>query len=531
MDIVDLDYEEEQSADPLLPTSSSLRRAPRLTVKSWIRSTGRSVARYFPGRPRIRRKTWCFHFSVFFGFLFFLLILLPFLLPTYARPPAHFSRLDKACRTSKPEDGCANPNNEKVFITVALYDPDGSIAGGKWGQSVLDLVHLIGKDNVYISIYENDSGDPGRNALDSFKSRLARQDRTDFVIDEHVPVDDYFPTITIPGGSQAVKRLAYLSDMRNRALRAVDFKDPENPIDEFDKMLFLNDAMFDPVEAAHLIFDTNAAETKDGKANYLAACAVDYNRVPIVQYDLYASRDAEGYAWGFFIFPYFSSAGKGISRKKTLAASDAVPVRSCWGGMVAVQAKWVQDSLTIGNAETVPFKKITNYTIDPDKPHNVTTPVRFRYEPEMFYDACECCLFLADLSAVAARDGEWAMGDGIFVNPYVRVSYKERAFKWLRIVRHWEWLLAIPQYLVNTFANLPKNNPHREVVEGQPFKEEIWNIKEERWDMVDRIGRNGMFCGVRETQLIEPGRREKEGLNWMSWEDGPWDSQQLYFPH
>lgn len=233
---------------------------------------------------------------------------------------------------------------------------------------------------------------------------------------------------------------------------------------------------------------------------------------------------------GIPIFPYVSSAGRALSRKAMLRGSDAVPVRSCWGSMVAMQAKWVQN--THSSLPSPNFRDISAHTIDPDAPRNITLPVRFRHEPELFFDACECCLFLADISTAAATAGEWALGQGVYINPFIRTSYRLDTFKLIKgWVRHWEMLLAFPQWLVNTIGALPSNNPHREVVEGQPFKEEVWNIQTQEWDMVERTGRSGLFCGVREMQTIDQDRRKKEGKNFQNHDDIPWESQQLDFPH
>ena len=61
--------------------------------------------------------------------------------------------------------GRGNPRHEKVFIAASLYDPDGELALGQWGSRVLELIDLLGPDNVFLSIYENDSGTGGEIAL------------------------------------------------------------------------------------------------------------------------------------------------------------------------------------------------------------------------------------------------------------------------------------------------------------------------------------------------------------------------------
>ncbi|KAI5918185.1 cryptococcal mannosyltransferase 1-domain-containing protein [Camillea tinctor] len=440
-------------------------------------------------------------------FLLFCLLFVstPILNPSYTQPPKHYQDLEHKCRGTFAIPGCANIFKEQVFISVSLYDIEGNLARGQWGKNLLELIHLIGHDNVFLSIYENDSGPEGASALESLKMRL--RCRYSIVNDPHVNITD-FPTLTLPDGSLRVKRLAYLSEMRNRALRPLDHFDPDTGVTQYDKILFMNDVAFRPLEAAQLLFSTNVGP--DGRAHYLSACALDYH-TPFLFYDLYATRDAEGFSAGLPIFPIFSSEGQGVSRAAMLSQSDAVPVSACWSGMVAMQAKYVQNL-----NESLPnphFQDIGSHVINPSTPREVTSPVRFRHEPEIFFDACECCLFLADVSQVArkAHDGEL----GVYMNPYVRVAYRDKVLAWLPWIKKWERLFTIPHTIGTRLASLPTHNPHRTVQEGDGFMEEVWvgQGRAGRWEIEPRVARNGMFCGVREFQTILLGKR-KGDVNW-----------------
>ncbi|KAI1649334.1 glycosyltransferase family 69 protein [Daldinia loculata] len=434
-----------------------------------------------------------------------LLIGTPIFAPSYTRLPQHYRDLESRCRGPIREAGCANINNEKIFIAVSLYDKEGHLVNGFWGESLLELIHLLGDNNVFLSIYENDSGPEGAAALESLRRQLRCKNY--IVNDPHVPLSD-FPTVTLPDETKRVKRLAYLSEMRNRALRPLDRFDPSVGTVRYDKILFLNDVVFHAMEAAHLLFSTNVES--DGRSHYLSACAVDF-WTPLKFYDLYVTRDYEGYSAGLPFFPVFLDAGEGVSRTAILNQEDAVPVQACWSGMVAMQAKYVQNmNETLPNSH---FQDISSYVIDPAKPHNVTAPVRFRYEPELFFDACECCLFHADVAQVARKAGEKELG--IYMNPYVRVAYTENTLSWLPLVRRFERLFSIPHALSSHILSLPTRNPHRTVQEGDIFTEEIWvgEGNTGHWQLVQREGRNGMFCGVREMQAIKLDERD-EDKNW-----------------
>ncbi|KAI2602090.1 glycosyltransferase family 69 protein [Hypoxylon sp. NC1633] len=435
-----------------------------------------------------------------------LLVGTPIFAPSYTRLPQHYRDLESRCQGPIQQPGCANINSEQVFISVSLYDRDGRLADGLWGQRLLELIHLLGHDNVFLSLYENDSGPKGAAALKTLRRQL--RCRHHIVNDPYVSPED-FPTVTLPDETKRVKRLAYLSEIRNRALRPLDRFDTSAGTVKYDKILFLNDVTFRPVEAAHLLFSTNTGS--DGQTHYLAACALDF-WTPFKFYDVYVTRDSEGYSVGMSYFPFFSSAGKGISRKAMLSQVDAVPVQACWGGIVAMQAKYVQNMN--GSLPSSDFQDISSHVVDPAKPHKVTAPVRFRYEPEPFYEACECCLFHADVAKVARESGEKELG--VYINPYVRVAYKERVLSWLLWAKRWERLLSIPHFFVSYFSSLPTRNPYRTVQEGDRFTEEIWvgEGNAGHWKLVEREGRNGMFCGVRELQTIRLDNRESGDTNW-----------------
>jgi hypothetical protein len=155
-----------------------------------------------------------------------------------------------------------------------------------------------------------------------------------------------FPTVTIPKtGVQCHKCLPYLAEVRNRAILPLQ-SGPE--IDSwvanhptftratirFDRVLFLNDVFYKPVEAVQLLFSIN-----EGK--YGAACAIDFV-AKVMFYDTFIVHDTEGYCMGLMFYPWFAPSGSATSRSDVLSQTDAVRVRSCWGGMAAFDAEVFQ---------------------------------------------------------------------------------------------------------------------------------------------------------------------------------------------
>lgn len=399
--------------------------------------------------------------------------------PSYSSPPPRYHELRLRAQTST-EPGRANPGKEKVFIASTIFDPDGKLVLGAWGDSVLALIDLLGPSNVFLSIYENGAGPVAKAALEEFEAKtecehaIVCEDRFD---------SDKLPRVQLPNGTRRVKRIAYLAEVRNRALRSLDSSNIK-----YDKLLYLNDVVFDPVHAAQLLLATNAAS---GKAEYRAACAMDFDN-PFKFYDTFASRDLEGYSMGLPVYPWFSSAGKAQSRQDVFDQKDAVHVRSCWGGMVAFDAKFLQstaeelDDLNVaGNINGASF-----------------TGFRFRAEQDLFWESAECCLIQADIQKPDSED------TGIYMNPYVRVAYDTTTLSWLGLSRRIERLYTPIQYMINLIVGLPRYNHRRAEQAWDEVQETVWSPNATlpaggSFKLVDRIATHAGFCGTKALQVLK----------------------------
>jgi len=359
--------------------------------------------------------------------------------------------------------------DESVFIAANIID--GNLINGTWGNSVVELVELIGRERVFVSIY---GGPPA--ALKAFGERLPKEVARSIVAEEQAPIKlAKIPHTKLPTGEERIKRIAFLAEVRNKALEPLGAS--KKP---YDKLLFINDVIFDPVDATRLLWGTNV--NSDGKAEYKAACGTDFI-TSWKYYDTYATRDFEGYSIGVPIFPWFANVGEHAqSRRDVLAGRDAVPVKSCWGGMVAFDARYFQKPLA-GAAVT---------------PGTSSLPLRFRSEPDPFWDASECCLVHADILAIPpfSSSGQSKLGadGGIFMNPYVRVSYDASTFKFIPLAKRFERLFALPQDIISRLAKLPRFNYRRGEKEGQKIKDRVWisNKQEEKkkgWKEILGIGK------------------------------------------
>ena len=296
-----------------------------------------------------------------------------------------------------------------------------------------------------------------------------------------------------------------------------------NPEIRYDKLLYINDVIFNPIDAVHLLFSTN--HDSSGHAQYRAACAVDFiNAVKF--YDRFATRDLEGYTTGIPFFPWFTGAGRAESRQDVLKQKDAVRVRSCWGGMATFEAKWFQT-----HYPNTPSNRSLNDTNSFDFD---ISPLRFRYNENVFWDASECCLIHADLAYLSQGQGI-ATGHGIFMNPYVRVAYDSRTLRWLPYTRRVERLYSIIHSILNHAVGMPEYNPRRleqpgdEVVEkflehdqGSQKAENSQDgvISDASYREVKRIAGPGRFCDTRKLLVLKHNPKKGE----KPWENVPFPS-------
>jgi hypothetical protein len=352
------------------------------------------------------------------------------------------------------------------------------------------------------------------------------------IVSDHIDLKD-FPTIQVMPNEERVKRIGYLAHVRNKAIEPLARNQTGM---HFDKLLFLNDIVFAPKDAADLLFSTNMGE--DGASRYHAACAMDFIN-PWKYYDTFATRDAEGQLLGVPFFPFFTSARHGISRKDMMSGTDAVRVKSCWGGMVAFEAKWFQ-----AQSEEKPVKPSESHNSDhketakpasiSTKPTAMTTStaIRFRGLEELMWDASECCLVHADLAQLTSQIPEpWEdpedFNAGIYINPYIRVAYDVKTHSWLEFTRRFENLYPFVHDWVNWLVSRPPYQPRRSEEAGQSVFRRTWVFDGPKTDEVDRstlkggaytnevakyghweevkvVAGPGGFCGGRQSLQLRP---------------------------
>ncbi|KAJ8068039.1 hypothetical protein OCU04_003617 [Sclerotinia nivalis] len=356
------------------------------------------------------------------------------------------------------------PSDEKVFIAANIVDSE--LIDGLWGDHLVALVEAIGKERVFVSVY----GGP-KDSLERLNERLHGVEKK-IVAEADDAIDlSTLHRVTLPSGQTRVKRIEFLADVRNKALDPITSGELTK---KYERVLFLNDVIFEVEGALRLLWGTNVNE--EGRAEYKAVCGADFIS-SWKYYDTYATRDTEGYSIGVPIFPWFGGKGESTSRNDVLAGKDAVRVKSCWGGIVAFDARFFQKEIDNTTSSTLKEKK-------PEDANErsislAELPLKFRSEPESFWDSSECCLIHADILAkpdfpdyTTNSNEDW--GEGIFMNPFVRVAYDAKSFKNIKYAKRFERLFVPWQAIINHFAHLPRFNDRRLEKEGDIVEDRLW---------------------------------------------------------
>ncbi|KAI9836737.1 MAG: hypothetical protein M1837_003250 [Sclerophora amabilis] len=290
------------------------------------------------------------------------------------------------------EDDYPSSPIKTVYIASTHWNSEKVLR--RWNKAVVDLVRKLGTDNVYVSVYESGSWDNSKQLLRLLDrtldqlgvNRTITLDETTHVDEIERPPGDDAGWIDTARGKRELRRVPYLSRLRNKALEPLEQLTAAGKT--FDRIIFLNDVVFSTADVMALL------HTRDG--SYAAACSLDYSKPPHF-YDTFALRDSNGNAAFSEVYPYFSSRAS----RKALAYRAPVPVESCWNGIAV---------------------------FDPQPFVSGTAPLRFRGIPDSLakyhLEGSECCLIHADNPLTSSR--------GVWVNPNVRVGYSPDAYDAVR---------------------------------------------------------------------------------------------------
>ncbi|KAL2212346.1 glycosyltransferase family 69 protein [Sarocladium strictum] len=348
---------------------------------------------------------------------------------------------------------------QRLYI-ASMHFNNGKILRSHWIKELIRLTDTFGAQNMFVSVHESGSWDDSKSLLRGLDRELERRAVPRRIVISDVTHKDEMLNekkgdgwIDTSRGQRELRRIPYLARLRNEVMQ--DLYDMHKKGIRFDKVIFLNDVVF-KVEDVMLLMDTNGGK-------YAAACSLDFAKPPNY-YDTFALRDSEGQAHAMQTWPYFKSFA---SRSALVHNHDAVPVKSCWNGIVVMPA--------------APF-------VDEN------TNLRFRGIDDSLavshLEGSECCLIHADNPLSKTM--------GVFINPRVRVAYNPTA---------WDDVHPRDHLWIETgdiFRGLWKNRLRRWLI----WSFESWVVRGRvrAWEKAAPEGQTrkeeGEFCLINEMQVL-----------------------------
>ena len=166
---------------------------------------------------------------------------------------------------------------ERIYI-ASLHWNNERILRSRWNNAVVALAKALGRDNVFVTVYESGSWDDSKGALKELDLALGAHDIRRKISLSHTTHLDEISVLTrghgwvnTPRGRKELRRIPYLSRLRNLTLEPLQelFEQGER----FDKVLFLNDIVFNVRTEYH--FDQSTKEANN---------STDRRRTSIAQY-------------------------------------------------------------------------------------------------------------------------------------------------------------------------------------------------------------------------------------------------------
>lgn len=137
---------------------------------------------------------------------------------------------------------------ERIFIASVNWNNE-IVLRSHLNQAILELAWKLGRDNIYISIYESGSYDNTKGALLDLDVELERLHIPRNITLSPVSHEDEIAAlpggegwIVTPQGRTELRRIPYLSRVRNLSLEPLHELARHGIM--FDKILFINDVVF-----------------------------------------------------------------------------------------------------------------------------------------------------------------------------------------------------------------------------------------------------------------------------------------------
>ena len=124
-----------------------------------------------------------------------------------------------------------------------------------WTAALIALINILGKENVYVSIYEYGSTDNTKDAVAELKLTLERMVVNHTVVsDTRVHEEEVNQEVGIneqkegwivtKNGKKEMRRLPLLADLKNKAMAPLEELRKERKAADFDRILWLGSVVF-----------------------------------------------------------------------------------------------------------------------------------------------------------------------------------------------------------------------------------------------------------------------------------------------
>ena len=364
-------------------------------------------------------------------------------------------------------------SRSKIFI-ASIHRDSAPRLHATWSDTIISLAGILGSHNVYFSAVNAHSSDATRAELLQLQRRLDDIGVGNSIA--HGPtasqLEEEASTQSSSMGSERegwirlgdrllMRRVPLLAALRNQALAPLQTLLVEGRT--FDTVLWIDDdVVFEPHNVVDLL-DTRAGD-------FTAACAVAMDTPSRIR-DGDALRDEMGLPPASSRWPWFFSPAS----RAAVQSAQPVPVESCWGGLVALDAA----------------------------PFYAEPPLRFRAIhdtlAEKHVEASERCLLHAD-NVLRASGGK-----GVWMNPRVRVGHDASTYESIGRAHFPGWFVVV----IGTWMNRVQRWATLSVL--SPSQREVQNLvqewlSEESWgnDLQGKRQEPGNMCLMDDAQIVEP---------------------------
>ncbi|KAK9459864.1 cryptococcal mannosyltransferase 1-domain-containing protein [Lipomyces oligophaga] len=222
-----------------------------------------------------------------------------------------------------PQSSSDSPE-EAYFIAANFFNNEQILPN--WIREIIKLIDVLGENNVFVSISENDS-------VDATASHIYQLTR--YLSHHKIPYAFNVTTATRPFPNHnpwldTTHRIDYMTAVRNTVFDPLAELSTTPLGERISRVIFLNDVLYHHTDVLRLLHDVRS-NPETSLTPTVMACGLDMETATL--YDQWALRDKCGRSVNG-MYPYFKSP----LDRQAVARGDIVEVGTCWNGVVVMHA-------------------------------------------------------------------------------------------------------------------------------------------------------------------------------------------------